>query len=436
MNVFSNILRPTTREVLTSLVQGCLVGLAAGLLIGLFRKTHDLAYAPAHAWGTLHPVLWFIGLCLVALFVGQLMDRLPQFRSSGIPVVESIVEKDTPFPWFTIIWTKFVGTWLVLVGGLSVGREGPSIEMGASAGLGISNLLPRLAPKYFPQPSGPHTHGNLGLMAGAGAGLSAAFGAPLGGVAFVIEEMRCRCTPVMLISLTTAAVVADLTLGLFGLVPMFPFANATPLPLVHYWHLLPLGLILGLAGAGYNAVLLAATHAYTRAPFPPATRALLPLLAAGVLLYAAPSLLAGGEVLIRAQPEQASVPSPVSLVALLLAGKLLFSLLCAASSVPGGLLMPMLCLGGVSGVLLIRTALPYIGLPPLSAEEIQMYCILGMSAFFAASVRAPITGALLTIQMTGAYELTPATLLIAFIAAKTADVLKSPPIYVALRSTA
>lgn len=428
---------PAPGEISASLVRGCLVGFAGGLIVGSFRWTHNLAYAPTQAMALETPLIWFVFLILAGGLVSFFMERLPEIRSSGIPVVEDMLDVNTPFNWCKILWTKFVGTWLVLLGGLSVGREGPSIEMGAAAGFGISRKLPVLFPRLFPAMTGPHTHGNLGIMAGAGAGLSAAFGAPLGGIAFVVEEMRCHCTPSMLITLITAAFSADLVLTAFGLGPMFPFTKAAGLPVLDYWLLLPLGIGFGLAGAAYNTLLLTSTALYDKVPFPANTRALPPLLLAGVLLFLSPHLLTGGEVLILAQPEALS---PLSLVALLLAGKLLFSVLCAASAVPGGLLMPMLCIGGVAGAVILRLFAPILGptlaLPQLTPEYLQLWIILGMSAFFAGSVRAPITGALLTIQMTGAWALTPETIVIALIAGKTADFAKSQPIYEALRGKA
>lgn len=420
------------------LLRGVLVGLTTGLIIGLFRWTHNLAYAPVHALAKTHPLGWWLFIVIAALIIGLVMDRLPQVRSSGIPVVETAEEHDIRFSWLTILWTKFVGTWLGLLAGLSIGREGPSIEMGAAVGLGVSKALERF-PTLREVPTEPdtgatlaHTRHNSCFLSGAGAGLSAAFGAPLGGLAFVVEEMRCRPTGAqglsMLATLSAAVLVADLSLVLFGLGRMFPFENAASLPLPDWWLLLPLSLCFGLAGAGYNAILLFLTRAYTHAPFPPFTRALLPMVTAGFLLFYGPNLLAGGEVIILSLP---AAPA-LSLLTMLLVGKLLFSLLCAASSVPGGLLMPMLCLGGMMGSLCVRPFLPDSG-STLSPETLQMYAIVGMSGFFAASVRAPITGALLTIQMTGAYVLTPIAIITALISGKVADCLKSEPIYEALR---
>lgn len=430
-DLFTDFYWPDLRA---ALLRGALVGLVTGLLIGLFRWTHTVAYAPVHAMATEHPLWWWLFLIVAALGVGLLMDRLPQVRSSGIPVVETAEEHDIRFSWLTILWAKFVGTWLGLLAGLSIGREGPSIEMGAAAGLGISKALehfPTLRePPAEPDPDTKlaHTRHNTCFVAGAGAGLSAAFGAPLGGLAFVIEEMRCTPTGphglAMLTTLSAAVLVADCALALFGLGRMFPFEQATALPLQDWWLLLPLSLCFGLAGTGYNAVLLFLTRAYNHAPFPPYTRAVLPMVTAGLLLFYGPNLLAGGEVLLLALPDA----PPLSLLVLLLAGKLLFSLLCAASSVPGGLLMPMLCMGGMLGNLCVR---PF--LPDLDPNALQMYAILGMSGFFAASVRAPVTGAFLTIQMTGAYALTPIALIAALISGKVAHILKSEPIYEALR---
>lgn len=455
---------PRPEEVLPALLRGGLTGLLCGLVVGLFRWSHlklsDWSHVgagnPAYLFGQAHPALWWLALIAIGVVVSLLMERLPQIRSSGIPLVEdaeedsvagqiaedggvdriaedggvdqvaeeySVVDtipkaKDVFFPWGSILWAKFVATWLVLVGGLSVGREGPCIEMGAAVGMGVDTLTRADAKNVHPR-------GNINLMAGAAAGLSAAFGAPLGGVAFVIEEMRCHTTPLMLVTILTAALTANAVLGVFGIGPMFAYTEATAIPLSLLWLTLPMGLTLGLAGAAYNTVLLACTRVYTNLPFPPFTRALPPLLAAGGLFFVMPRLLGGGEILIDSLPGQTDT---LTVLAMLLLLKFFFSLLCAASSVPGGLLMPMLCLGGMMGGLALRS-FTSAALPP----EIELWAVLGMVGFFAASVRAPLTGVALTLEMTGAWHALLPALIIAFVAAKAADLLKSEPIYEALR---
>lgn len=410
---------PRPDEVLPALLRGGLTGLFCGLVVGVFRWTHLLLDSPVHVFGQNHAALWWLFLVGIGVLVSLFMDRLPQIRSSGIPVVEDAEEKDAFFPWRGILWAKFVATWLVLVGGLSVGREGPCIEMGAAVGMGVST-----ATGAKPQDAQPR--GNHCLMAGAAAGLSAAFGAPLGGVAFVIEEMRCHCTPLMLSTILVAAFTANAVLLIFGIGPMFAFGEASAMSLALLWVALPLGITLGLTGAAYNAVLIACTKLYNSLPFPPLTRALPPLLVAGWLLYAMPRLLGGGEILIDALPGQGDT---LSVLAVLLLLKFIFSLLCASSSVPGGLLMPMLCLGGMMGAVALR-AFADTTLPP----DVELWAVLGMVGFFAASVRAPLTGVALALEMTGAWHVLFPALITALVAAKTADLLKSEPIYEALRA--
>ena len=109
---------------------------------------------------------------------------------------------------------------------------------------------------------------------------------------------------------------------------------------------------------------------------------------------------------------------------------MIFSILSFASGVPGGLLMPMLAIGSmvgaVSGTLLIHAQLS-------AAAQLPAFLMLGMAGLFAGTVRAPLTGAALVAEMSGAFQCLPEMLLVALIATFTANFLGSPPIYTSLK---
>ena len=105
---------------------------------------------------------------------------------SGIPQVEGILTRNLKINWFSVLMYKFVGGLICLCAGLSVGREGPSVQMGACIGEGVSKNLKNLdnEEKYL-------------ITSGASAGLSAAFNAPLSGVMFALEEAHKNFSPLV-----------------------------------------------------------------------------------------------------------------------------------------------------------------------------------------------------------------------------------------------
>ncbi|MEY8355751.1 chloride channel protein [Lachnospiraceae bacterium 54-53] len=115
--------------------------------------------------------------------------------------------------------------------GLSLGREGPSIQLGAMAAKGFSRL--KKAAK---------TEERLLITCGASAGLSAAFHAPIAGVLFSLEEIHKHFSPEVLLSALAASITADFVSGnVFGLKPVFGFQISRMIPLHIYGHVILLG---------------------------------------------------------------------------------------------------------------------------------------------------------------------------------------------------
>lgn len=419
------------------LVQAAAVGAGAGTVIACFRALYDglsvllppliqgwtnQTEGSALAW---HMVVVFATLVVISLLVTRLVRWEPLISGSGIPQVELTLGGRLPLPWRRVLPAKFVGTLLSLAGGLSVGREGPSIQMGAAVGCGVGEILhenARAMPRY--------------LIGGSVAGLTAAFGAPAAGLFFAFEEMKVILSvPLLLFTATAAAsawCVAEFVFG-FGLV--FPFAEATPLAWPRLWLALPLGVGTGLFGALYNRTQIRAALRYDRQRLlPPALRMLPPFLAAGCLFFCFPRVLngVGWSMTDIAAFAGGSDGRWAVLAALLvlLAVKFAFSVFSFASGVPGGLLMPLLGMGGMAGAVVGVAAL-HFGM--VTREEVSSLLTLGMAGLFAGAVRAPLTGIALAAEMTGAYTSLPGMILTALVSAATANRLGSVPIYDSLK---
>lgn len=405
------------------IAEGLVVGIVSGLVVMLYR------IALQHAETILSSILnftkgssfrmfaWFLLLFVIAFIVARLLKWEPMISGSGIPQLEGEMGGKLNQVWWKVLPVKFLGGFLCLVSGLSLGREGPSIQLGAMAGKGISKLLSlgKSEEKYL-------------LTCGASAGLSAAFHAPLAGVLFSLEEIHKNFSVSVLISVMTASVTADfLTSEFLGSSPVFSFRIAEDLPLQYYGFILVLGLMLGVFGAFYNWFTLKMQSLYQNAKYlNPVTRLLIPFLIAGILGYTYPVLLGSGGNLITLITD-GNIGIQIALV--LLIAKFLFSGICFGSGAPGGIFFPLLVLGGLSGGIFAMMLSTFFGLP---AEYINNFVLLSMAGYFTAIVRAPLTGIILIFEMTGSLSQLASLTLVSIAAYVVATLLKSEPIYESL----
>ncbi len=419
LNNYSALLDLEARRV-AALWKGAVVGLAVGIVIVLYRfvlsKMEELALR-YYAFFLAHPAmlpLLFIGLGGLGYVVGFLVDKHRQISGSGIPQTKGIMLGHFNFPWFGTLWAKFLGGALAILAGLSVGREGPSIQLGASVAEGIGQKI-----------SSTNTERKYIIASGASAGLSAAFNAPLAGVIFAMEEIFKYLSPVVLLFTTVASVVASFVARMaFGSEPLFSFPIKSPLPLSAYWMVCLLGLVLGGAGALYNLTLLKTQKLYKKIESL-RFRVMMPFLLAAAVGLLFPVALGGGHGVL----EHIHNSEPFLTLLLILVVKFAFSMLSFGSGAPGGIFFPLLILGTLMGALFGQTAIAWFG---LDASLFNNLVILAMAGYFAAIVRAPLTGTVLLLEMTGSFDNLFSLVLIALIASTTADMLKSAPIYDAL----
>ncbi|MEG2172765.1 MAG: ClC family H(+)/Cl(-) exchange transporter [Desulfovibrionaceae bacterium] len=414
-------------------VRAVYIGLVVGLVVGTFR----LAEASVTLW--LVPLLgqskahsWSIPLCFACMVplawaIGFLVRGMPDISGSGIPQVELTLHDGRRCMWSKLLWAKFLGSWLAIAGGLSLGREGPCIQMGAAVGVGVNAVWGQKALRQNPA-----------IIAGAAAGLGAAFGAPLAGCVFVYEEMRCSLRPWVFLGVLVAVFTAQASIGLgFGLHRILPFTGLRAPSPSQYGLVAVFGLVIGLAGVFYTHCLLALKDADARQQVVPQNLRTLPALwcAAG-LMFVEPRLLGGGDSLIFALNSlstQAGATLQSTLFVLLFLGgiKFVFALCSYTGGVPGGLLMPMLCIGALFGA----AAGQWLGhMQWIDPEQATGFILLGMSGYFAAIVRAPLTGIVLTLEMTGAWEFLPSCLVVGYAAYVLANATGTAPVYDSLKA--
>ena len=403
--------------------EGIIVGGIAGFVVILYRMILEFANDTLNRILQFigdHPVRiagWFLILVLFAWIVGKLVSAEPMISGSGIPQLEGEMVGKLDQNWWKVIGGKFLGGFLCLLGGLALGREGPSIQLGAMAGKGVSKGLER-----------GKTEEKFLLTCGASAGLAAAFHAPLAGVMFSLEEVHKNFSVSVLMSVMASSLTADfLATTVFGMTPVFTFDIVKPLPIQYYGMIVLLGGLLGVLGTFYNWFTLKVQSLYNEAKFLNTTAKLvIPFVCAGIIGITAPELLGSGHMLIE---YLTNVDVMLGTVVFILASRFIFSAVCFGSGAPGGIFFPLLVLGGFIGGVFATVGVDYFG---MDAVYINNFVVLAMAGYFSAIVRAPLTGIILIFEMTGSLTQMLSLSIVSIIAYIVATLLESKPIYESL----
>lgn len=404
-------------------LDGLLVGIFAGCISVIYRlllnNAEKLLFAIIHF--TKGKPLWIAGWFCVLILMGWIVGCFMSFEGmasgSGIPQVQGEMKGYLNQNWYRVLISKIIGGTLCILGGLSLGREGPSVQLGAMAAKGLAKIT-----KTSP------TKERYMMTCGAGAGLAAAFNAPLAGVMFSLEELQKNFNSSMLVCIISGSVVSDfISKNVFGLSPVFDFHLKAALPLNHYWLLVILGILLGLCGAFYNFIMLKGQDLFgAMKKIPPKYRIILPFIVSGIVCYTLPSILAGGHAMISLITGHTLL---MSTMLLLLISKFFFSAFCFGSGAPGGIFFPMLILGAYIGAIYGTVV---IGMTGIESFYLVNFITISMAGFFTAIVRAPITGILLIAEMTGTFEHFLSLAVVCIISYLVAHLLKSEPIYESL----
>jgi len=401
-------------------------GAAAGFVGAIFRLTLETAdrlrtevVARAHGGGFVGFLLACGGVAAAVAVAAWLVRRFSPYASgSGIPHVEAALDEEVPPAPASLIPVKFVGGVLAIGAGLALGREGPSVQMGAAIAYHVGRFgRCRWADR------------RVLLAAGAGAGLATAFNAPIAGAVFVLEELVGRFEArVAIAALGASAAAIAVARSLLDDAPDFsvaPLAYAG----VRTWPLfVALGVVAGLAAVLYNSALLgtlAATNRLNRCPAE--IRGAVIGAAVGGLAWLAPGMVGGGDDIT-----QRTLIGSATLLTLALAFLLRFALgaVSYAAATPGGLFAPMLVLGAQLGLffgVVCRLALPDAAPDPIA------FAVVGMAAFFTGVVQAPVTGIVLVIEMTASFTMFLPMIAACFAAMLVPNLLGSAPIYASLR---
>ena len=384
-------------SIISQVSRGILVGIFAGLVVGAFRflieKSFHLIQA-AYVRGR-SEWFWLVALLFFYAFIVFINARLvateKDIKGSGIPQVEAELKGLMSLSWWSILWKKFLVGILAISSGLMLGREGPSIQLGAMSGKGISKWL-NLSP----------VEERTLIASGAAAGLAA------------------------------ASLVANfISLSIFGLTPVLDMPDNIPfMGLNQYWIYILMGLFLGLAGFLYEKAVLNIHLVYEalgkifRLP-----KNYYPIFSFVLIVpigYFLPHLLGGGNQLILSLTSAHYTVGTLLIFFLL---RFAWSMISYGSGLPGGIFLPILALGSLLGaaigVLCVEAGF-------ITQEQFPIFIILGMSGYFGAISKAPLTAMILVTEMVGDIRNLMPLGLVTLMAYIAMDLLKGAPVYEAM----
>ena len=222
----------TSSSIILQVSRGILVGIIVGAIVGSFRFLIEKGFhIVQHFYQQGHGnTIWFVFILLFYACVIWISAKLTlsekNIKGSGIPQVEAELKGLMSLSWWSVLWKKYILGVLAIASGLMLGREGPSIQLGAMGGKGIAKYL-HLSP----------VEERSLIASGAAAGLAAAFNAPIAGLLFVIEEVYHHFSRFFWVSSLAASLTANfVSLMIFGLTPVLNMPDNIPLMgLGQYW---------------------------------------------------------------------------------------------------------------------------------------------------------------------------------------------------------
>ncbi len=356
------------KESFYLIVRGIEVGIAAGLVCVLYRfllsKAEEYLYTVIDyvKGNPFKTAVWLVLLAVLGAGVSFIIQWEPLSGGSGIPQVTGEIRGHFSHNWLRVIAAKLIGSTASIFSGLSLGREGPSIQFGAMAAKGVATVT-----------KADKTTELRMISCGAGAGMAAAFNAPLAGIMFVLEEIHHTFDKAILCMGIVATVTADFVSKIPG------------------W--IKLAFVFVISGI------------------------------VGLLL---PQVLCGGhsmvDFLLKEHPG-------VSVMLLLIIAKFLFGAFSFSSGAPGGTLYPLTVLGTYIGAVFASAATDLFNLTGDLREE---FIVLGMAGLFASIVRAPLTGVIVVFEITGNMHTLLPLVAVSLVSYATANMLGSAPFYSAL----
>ena len=403
-------------------LQAILVGLISGLLVVLFKICINELFvfiqnSIAH-FDLLHKLFIFpIITTLGGLISGILVFKFaPETKGSGIPFVKMVMARMGNITRLRSIIIKFIAGVTGIGTGLSLGREGPSVQLGAGAGALVGKIFKMRG-----------TDQSKLVAAGAGSAIGATFNAPIAGTVFVLEELTNKFSANLLFPVLVATVTAaSVARHFLGNNPSFTIPYITHnLSLEGIFVCIILGIIAGFLGVTFAKIIYKNNDFFENINKLP--NWLKPAIAGfviGIIGLFIPYILGSGNLSVDLLLQHKLTLTTVLLV---FVAKFFITPFCFGSGAVGGIFLPMLMLGSFLGYI-VASVFNILGIQ----TDVIVMSMIGMGAFLSAVARTPITAVVMVFEMTAGYTHILPIMLSAAIADLVAEKLNHRPIYASL----
>lgn len=395
---------------------GAFVGLASGMISVLYRYTLgrlDTVRNLMYSHMTIGKgALMLAGFLLLAFLMHLLLKWAPFSGGSGIPQIRGELLGKADIESTPTLISKFFGGAMGAFTGLTLGREGPSIQLGGTLAKMISKGMKasEMERRYL-------------ITAGASAGLAAAFNAPLAGALFALEELHKSFSHFFVVPCIVASVLANfVSFSILGMEPAFSFPMHEMLPISFFWVPLSIGVLGGILGSLFNKGLLFFSQNMKKLPIPRYAIIFIAMILAFCVGLYSPLLLGGGHGLIE---RLATKPVAPTALVVYFAIRLLLVWTGYGSGAQGGIFLPVLTLGALLGAFCHSFMMGGDAYYP-------NFLYLGMAAILSSVVQAPLLSILLVSEMSGTMMQMISVTATAVVAYLVAQVLNNGPIYESL----
>ena len=408
----TNIYRIFIELVAVGSITGVMVGAIVTLFNILVHEGEHISrdvYAYVRANPAFIPLL-FLALVAGAFIIGVLVNISSVIRGCGVPQAEGATRGIVRFKWWRDTIAMFTASLLSIFMGLSIGAEGPSVLIGATAGDGVASTLRRnqMIRKYQ-------------ITGGACTGLAVASNAPLTGMAFAFEEAHKRFTPEVFICAFSSVVFGVLTRTLIynllnmEVVSAFHSYVFHEMPMRYYGYVVLAGLVCGFLGYGFTKLCFLMRRLFKKMRvkndwWTHVSRIITAVLIGGAVSLASALVMGGGHELIESLGTHGGTGEYVkeSILGLPLLWTLLIVLMLkifvtsvnVGSGIPCGIFIPIIAIGACVGAMLNNV---WLEIDPAIAPYCDLLVMICMAAFFTTVVRAPITSIVMICEFTGSF---------------------------------
>ena len=397
------------------LFDSVIIGIFAGLFSVLYRfiiskmgTYRSYLYADFNSKALI--ILLITGL-ISSFVIYRLLKWAPLSGGSGIPQIRGEILGKFQMEEYPTIISKIIGGALGNLMGFSLGREGPSIQIGGASAKLVGKYLKREPDeiKYM-------------ITAGAAAGLAAAFNAPLAGCIFAIEELHKTYSRYVFLPALIASITANfISFVLMGHETAFSFAVKESLPMKLIWVAILIGILTGIIGVIYNILIVKFQNMFKKISSQVLKYGLLMAVTA-LIGFTFIEATGGGHELLE---EMSFNKFSVAYILAILLVKLFYTTFCYGSGVQGGIFLPILVIGGCCGSLVFSMLHTNLAINQFYIN----FLIIGMSGILASVVRSPILSIILVSEMTKTFEHLISLSVVVIVSYYIAEALSVKPIY-------